>query len=158
MSHDTTHKAARRIAVIGGRSAGAEDLFRAEALGALLAKGGHTLLTGGLGGVMEAASRGAHLAGGLTVGILPGEDASEANAYLSMPIATGMGLGRNVILIRSAEAVIAIGGGHGTLSEIAHALQMGKPVAGLGTWGIEGVLRAGDVAEALKIVLDRLPC
>ncbi|KKK60906.1 hypothetical protein LCGC14_3019690, partial [marine sediment metagenome] len=90
------------------------------------------------------------------IGILPGEDTSLANPYVSVPVATGLGIARNVIIARTADALIAVGGQYGTLSEIAHALQLGKPVAGIGTWDIEGVQVARDADEAVKVILRGL--
>lgn len=122
------------IAVIGGARPTPEEAATAEAVGRALAQAGATLICGGLGGVMEAACRGAKSAGGLTVGILPGTDPGEANPYVDIPIVTGMRCARNIIIARTAQAVIAIGGSYGTLSELAYALNFGKPVVGLGTW------------------------
>jgi hypothetical protein len=117
------------IGVIGGSSATAEE--------AALAEDGAVLICGGRGGVMEAACRGAAEAGGLTIGILPGTDRSEANPYVALPIPTGIGYARNAIITRAAEAVIAIAGSFGTLSEIAFSLDFGTPVVGLRTWRVE---------------------
>jgi uncharacterized protein (TIGR00725 family) len=122
------------IAVIGGSSATPEEAAAAEAVGRALAEGGAVLVCGGRGGVMEAACRGARAAGGLTVGILPGADRRQANPYVDVPIVTGLGEARNAVVARTAQAVIAIGGSYGTLSEIAFALQFGVPVVGLETW------------------------
>ncbi|MEW6569885.1 MAG: TIGR00725 family protein [Nitrospirota bacterium] len=138
------------VAVIGGRRTEKTLLKEAEEVGRLIALRGATLVCGGLGGVMEAASRGAKSAGGPTVGILPQKDAREANQYIDIPIATGLGIGRNVIIARAADALIAIGGEYGTLSEIAFALQMGKPVVGIRTWDIKGVLNAENAADAVN--------
>ncbi len=124
------------IAVIGGSSCSTEEAQMAEAVGRELAKRGATLICGGLGGVMEAACRGAASEGGVTVGILPGDRGKTANPYVQIPIVTGMSYARNVIIVKSAQAVIAIGGSYGTLSEIAHALQNGIPVIGLNTWAL----------------------
>jgi len=124
------------IAVIGGSICTQGEAAAAETVGRALAEGGAVLICGGRGGVMEAACRGAKSAGGLTVGILPGPDWSEANPYVDIPIATGIGLARNAIVARAAQAVVAIGGSYGTLSEIAFALQFGVPVVGLGTWEV----------------------
>src|SRR5690606_6176989 len=109
-------------------------LTAAEAVGRGIARAGATLVCGGLGGVMEAACRGARAEGGLTVGILPGGDPSDANPYVEIPICTGMGYARNIIVVKSGHAVIAIDGAYGTLSEIGHALGEGLPVIGLDTW------------------------
>ena len=125
-------------------------------MGRELGSRGVVLVCGGLGGVMEAACRGAKEAGGTTVGILPGTDRSDANEFVDVPIATGLGEGRNAILVRSAEALIAIGGGYGTLSEIALALRRGNRVVGLGTWDIEGVEPAGSPEAAVETVLRDL--
>ena len=122
------------IAVIGGSRCSSEEAELAEAVGRELAKQGAILICGGLGGVMEAACKGAKSEGGVTVGILPGGDRYAANPYLDIPIVTGMGYARNVIVVKSAQAAIAIDGSYGTLSEIAHALQNHIPVIGLNTW------------------------
>ena len=144
------------IAVIGGRSAEAGLLSEAEAAGKLIARAGAVLASGGLGGIMQAASKGAKEAGGLTLGILPGDDKSAANPYVDLPVATGFGIGRNIVLVRTADALLAIGGKYGTLSEIAYALQMGKPVVGIGTWEIEGVKSAPDAQEAVALLFKEL--
>ncbi len=144
------------VAVIGGRVVEPGLLAEAERAGGLLAAAGALVITGGLGGVMEAASKGALAAGGQTIGILPGEDTREANPHVTVPVATGLGVARNVIIAHSADALIAVGGQYGTLSEIAHALQLGKPVAGIGTWDIDGVEVARDADEAVKLVFERL--
>ncbi len=122
------------VAVIGAASASVEEQEIAEEVGRRLAEAGAVLACGGRGGVMEAACRGAHKAGGLTVGILPGTDPDEGNPYLSLALPTGLGQARNAVVILAAEAVIAIGGGHGTLSEIGHTLKAGRPFVGLRTW------------------------
>lgn len=113
-------------------------------------------MCGGLGGVMEAACSGAQGAGGTTVGILPGLDRSEANAYVDVAIATGLGEARNALVVRAADAVIAIGGGYGTLSEVALALKAGKRVVGLGTWDVEGVEAVDSPESAVEAVLRDL--
>ncbi|HEV2749916.1 MAG TPA: TIGR00725 family protein [Gemmatimonadales bacterium] len=119
------------VAVVGGSSCTAQEAEWATAVGRLLALGGAVLLCGGLGGVMEAAARGAKAAGGLTIGILPGNDAADANASIDVALATGMGEMRNALIARAAQAMIAIGGGWGTLSEIALARRTNTPVVGL---------------------------
>jgi uncharacterized protein (TIGR00725 family) len=144
------------IAVIGGREADKALLKDAEEVGRLLAARGAVLVCGGLGGVMEAASRGMKSAGGLTVGILPQDHKRDANASIDVAIATGLGIGRNVIIARTADAVIAVGGEYGTLSEIAFALQLGKPVVGIGTWEIKGVVPAAGAADAVAKVFAAL--
>jgi uncharacterized protein (TIGR00725 family) len=123
----------------------------AEELGRELARAGALLVCGGLGGAMEAACRGAKGEGGKTLGILPGADRSAANRYVDVAIPTGLGEARNALIVRAADALIAIAGGYGTLSEIALALRAGKPVIGLGTWDIEGVVQASSPAEAVSL-------
>ena len=108
----------------------------AEEVGRELARQEAILVCGGLGGVMEAACKGAQAEGGITIGILPGESRQAANPYVQIPIATGIGYARNVAVVKSAQAVIAVGGSYGTLSEISHALQGGIPVIGLNTWSL----------------------
>ena len=137
----------KTIAVIGGSTPTAEESAAAEAVGRALARAGAVLICGGRGGVMEAACRGAKSAGGMTIGILPGADRREANSYVDIPILTGIGTARNAIIARTAEAVVAVGGSYGTLSEIALALTFGVPVIGLGTWAIE---RAGHPAAPIS--------
>lgn len=138
------------IAIIGAGAA--DDYLKgiAEACGSLIAKKGAVLITGGLGGVMEAACRGAKSAGGLTLGILPGDSKNSANPYIDIPVATGFGEGRNIIIVRSADGFIAIGGEYGTLSEIAFALKAGKPVIGINTWDIKGVIKAETPEESVE--------
>jgi uncharacterized protein (TIGR00725 family) len=124
------------IAVIGGGQCNRKEARLAEDVGRELAKRGAVLVCGGLGGVMEAACRGASSEGGTTIGILPGEDTHTANPHVQIPIATGLGYARNLAVVKSARAVIAVGGSYGTLSEIGHALQSGIPVIGLNTWSL----------------------
>jgi len=146
----------RRIAVFGAGICDEEIYQLAYQVGRLLAPRA-IVYTGGLGGVMEAASRGAVEAGGLTVGILPGNRAEEANPYVLVPVVTDMGHARNIILVRTAEAAIAISGGYGTLSEIAIALKTWKPVVGLKTWPqIEGVVYVETPEEAVEKVFELL--
>lgn len=141
---------ARQIGVIGAGECSREIASLAEEVGRRIALGGAVLITGGLGGVMEAASRGAQCAGGLTVGILPGFSRQEANDYVDVAIVTGFSHARNVLVVRSSDLVIAIAGEYGTLSEIALALKMGKTVIGLRTWeNIPGILRAAGAEEAV---------
>lgn len=140
-----------QIAVVGGGVCSPEVGEMAGRLGRLLAEKGHILICGGLGGVMEAVCRGAREAGGVTLGILPGEK-RDANPYVSIAVATGMGHARNVIIIKSSDAVIALPGEHGTLSEIALALKMNRPVISLGSWDIAGTIRASDPYEALELL------
>jgi len=124
------------IAVIGGGNCSPEALKLAEEVGSEIARRGAVLVCGGLGGVMEAACRGASREGGLTIGVLPGDNRQAANPYVQIPIVTGLGYARNVAVVKSAQAVIAIDGSYGTLSEIGHALQSGIPVIGLNTWSL----------------------
>ncbi len=126
----------RFIAVIGGGQCSAQEAELAETVGRELARRGAILVCGGLGGIMEAACKGASAEGGLTIGILPGDNYQAANPYVQIPLATGMGYARNIAVVKSAQAVIAIGGSYGTLSEISHALQSGIPVIGLNTWSL----------------------
>ena len=144
------------IAVIGGRKVEKSLLKEAEAVGRLLAGRNAVLVSGGLGGVMEAASRGMKSEGGLTVGLLPQDHKRDANDFIDVAIATGLGIGRNVIIARTADAVIAVGGEYGTLSEIAFALQLGKPVVGIRTWDIKGVITAVDAGDAVGKVFAAL--
>jgi uncharacterized protein (TIGR00725 family) len=124
------------IAVIGGSDCSPEVAKLAKEAGTEIARQGAVLICGGLGGVMEAACRGASREGGLTIGILPGDNRLAANPYVQIPIVTGLGYARNVAVVKSAQAVIAIDGSYGTLSEIGHALQSGIPVIGLRTWSV----------------------
>jgi uncharacterized protein (TIGR00725 family) len=144
------------IAVIGGSACSAKEAKLAETVGELLAQQGVTVICGGLTGVMEAVCRGAKSKGGLTIGILPGGDASMANPWVDIPVVTGLGEARNVVVVKSAQAVIAIGGGYGTLSEIAYALKGGIPVLGLNTWSLsrnrredDSIIRVQSATEAV---------
>jgi uncharacterized protein (TIGR00725 family) len=151
------------IAVIGPGEAGHGELAVAEEVGAAVAAAGAGLVCGGLGGVMEAACRGARSRGGLTLGLLPGLDRDAANGWVVVAVPTGLGEARNALVVRAADAVVAIGGGWGTLSEIALALKSGVPVVGLDTWEPalggevpDGIVTATDpkaaVDEALRLV------
>ena len=126
-----------QIAVIGAGVCNNEERDAAYTIGRILAENRVTLICGGMGGVMEAACRGAREHGGLTIGIVP--DTGNGNMYLDLVIRTGMGHARNVLVVQSADAVIAVGGKEGTLSEIAHALKVGRPVFTFNSWGIKGV-------------------
>jgi uncharacterized protein (TIGR00725 family) len=145
------------VAVIGPGEASAAQLDTAAAIGRGLAQGGATLVTGGLGGVMAAACRGAAGAGGTTVGLLPGADRTGANEWLTVSIPTGLGELRNGLVVRAADVVIAVGGAYGTLSEIALALRAGVPVIGLQTWQIEGVQAVGSPHVAVARALELAP-
>ena len=137
------------IAVVGAGEASPADLVRAEEVGAGLADLGAVVVTGGLGGVMEAACRGARSRRGRTLGILPGDDRDAANGWVEVAVATGMGELRNGLVVRASDALVAVGGGHGTLSEVALALKLGRPVVGLGTWAVHGVEDVSTPAEAI---------
>lgn len=148
------------VAVVGSGSAEGDELVLAEDVGRLLATRGALVVCGGLGGVMEAACRGAKASGGTTVGILPGFDRGDANRWVDVAIPTGLGEARNVLVVRAADVVIAIGGEFGTLSEIALALKTGKPVVGIGTWDLSRrgraateIVRATTPAEAVERAL-----
>ena len=136
------------ISIIGAGAPTAEIASLAEQVGRELAKRGVDMVCGGLGGVMEAACRGAKSAGGTTIGILPGNDARDANQWVDIPICTGLGHARNVIVVNTGRAVIAVDGAYGTLSEIAHALADGIPVIGLKTWELA---REGKGDESIRI-------
>ena len=125
------------ITVIGESKATDQNYSIAEKVGALIARSGATLVCGGLDGVMEAACKGAKSAGGSTIGILPGLSKNEANQWIDFPISTGLGDARNIVVVRTGFAVIAIGGAYGTLSEIGHALGDNIPVIGLRTWNFD---------------------
>ena len=144
------------IAVIGNSSCSPKEAKLAETVGELLAQQGVTVICGGLGGVMEAVCRGAKSKGGLTVGILPGKNSSMANPWVDIPVVTGIGEARNVAVVKSAQAVIAIGGSYGTLSEIAFALKSNIPVIGLNTWSLsrngqaeDSIIRVQSATEAV---------
>jgi len=148
------------IAVIGGNQCSSAGLRAAEEVGGELARRGAILICGGLSGVMEAACKGAQSAGGITIGVLPGDSRQSANPYVQIPIVTGMGYARNAIIVKSAQAIIAIDGSYGTLSEIGHALQSGIPVIGLNTWALaksgqqdNSIIPAQSPAEAVDKAL-----
>jgi uncharacterized protein (TIGR00725 family) len=145
------------VAVVGGAQCSRDEAKLAEAVGVELAKRKATLICGGLGGVMAAACKGARSAGGKTVGIVPGNTRDEANPYVDIPIVTGIGEARNVIVVNTAQAVIAIGGKFGTLSEIAYALRSKIPVVGLNTWTlskngrlVKSIIAANTPKEAVE--------
>jgi uncharacterized protein (TIGR00725 family) len=144
------------MSVIGGGTIGAEHYDTAEAVGRLLGERGHPVVCGGRGGVMEAACKGASETGGHTIGVLPGADRSAANRFVETTIATGMGNARNVLVVLNGDGVIAIDGATGTLSEIAHALDLGRPVAGLGTHELRGIEAVETPEEALAYVEARV--
>ena len=138
------------VGVIGASRCNPQEYDRAYRLGRGIAQLGAALVCGGLGGVMEAASKGAQEGGGLVIGIIPQSHPGEANPYVTVAVATGMGHARNSIIVNTAQALVAVGGEYGTLSEIALALKGGKTVLGLDTWDIPGVVRVSSVEEALK--------
>ncbi len=151
----------RFIAVIGGGQCSPQEAKLAEKVGCELARQGAILVCGGLGGVMEAACKGAYLEDGITIGILPGENRQAANPYVKIPIVTGVGYARNLAVVKSAQAVIAIGGSYGTLSEISHALQSSIPVIGLNTWSLSqggqqdnSIILAQNPTEAVNKALN----
>ena len=151
----------RFIAVIGGGQCSKEEARMAEEVGQEIARRGAILVCGGMGGVMEAACRGAGSEGGVTIGILPGDNRQAANPYVQIPIVTGMGYARNVTVVKSSQAVIAVGGSYGTLSEISYALQSGIPVIGLNTWSLSknkrqdsSIIPAHSPTEAVDKALD----
>lgn len=150
------------IAVVGPGGAAEDELAAAETVGAAIAERGAVLVCGGLGGVMEAACRGARSRLGTTVGLLPGGRRDDANGWVTVAIPTGMGEMRNALIVRSADALVAIGGAWGTLSEIALALKLGRPVVGIGTWELArggrpepGILAADDAQSAVWLALER---
>lgn len=148
------------VAVVGGGFCSPQEAILADRVGRHLAQAGAILICGGMGGVMAAACRGAKSAGGLTIGVLPGFSAEDANPQVDIPIVTGLGEARNVIIVRSAAAVIAVGGEFGTLSEIAFALKLGRPVIGLGSWELakegrpsQAIVKAQTPEEATQLAL-----
>ena len=144
------------VAVVGPGEASPDELHTAEEVGAGLAAAGVVVVTGGLGGVMEAASRGARSRRGRTLGLLPGDDRDAANGWVEIAVPTGMGELRNGLVVRAADAVVALGGGYGTLSEIALALKLGRPVVGLGTWEVHGVDHVSTPEDALALIAGLL--
>ncbi|MFB0566590.1 MAG: TIGR00725 family protein [Candidatus Aminicenantaceae bacterium] len=144
----------KRIGVIGGNQPDAKSRHISYQVGKMVAEKGAILICGGLGGVMEAASQGAKEGGGLTVGILPGNNPYQANPYIDIPIATGMGYSRNSLIAMNSDIIIAIDGQYGTLSEIAFGCIYGKKIIGLGTWEIEGVTQAESPEEAVTLALS----
>ena len=155
-----TEKRKSIIAVIGGGQPSAQESRLGEEVGRELARQGVILVCGGLGGVMEAACRGASAEGGVTIGILPGDTSKMANPFVQIPIVTGIGYARNISVVKSAQAVIAVGGSYGTLSEIAYALQSSIPVIGLNTWSLSrnglpdnSIISADNPADAVRKAL-----
>jgi len=144
------------IAVVGGHKCSKKIYKIAEEVGKLIAQEGWTLVCGGGPGVMEAACKGAKSQKGLTVGILPSFKGQEANKYLDVKIPTGLGYARNVLVVRAAEAIIAIDGAYGTLSEIAFAFNEERPVVGIDTWGIKGVKKVKTPKEAINYIKKKV--
>ena len=152
------------IGVIGASRADDELLRLAEELGQEIASRGVAIVCGGMTGVMEAVCKGARAKGGLTIGIIPSDDKNDANQFVQIPIVTGMGVGRNVMLVKTADVLIAVGGEYGTLSEIAHALNIGKKVISLHSWQLEratdgpipGLIDVGSPKEAVDLALDAI--
>jgi uncharacterized protein (TIGR00725 family) len=153
------------VGVIGSSKAEGDLLALAEEVGAEIAKRGAAVVCGGLTGVMEAVCKGARREGGLTIGIIPSDNRNDANPYVQIPIVTGMGMGRNVMLVKTADVVIAVGGEYGTLSEIAHALNLGKTVIGLRSWKlakahtkpIPDLIEVDSPKEAVDLALSIIP-
>ncbi|MFB6069745.1 MAG: TIGR00725 family protein [Halanaeroarchaeum sp.] len=141
-----------RVSVIGGGTVTDEEYAVARGVGETLAVRGHTVVCGGLTGVMEAVAAGTAEGGGRTIGILPGEDVGAANEFVDVPIATGLGNARNVLVVLNGQAAVAIDGATGTLSELGHALDLGRPVAGIGTHDVEGVEHVETATEAVDYV------
>ena len=142
------------VAIVGASEASATQMDTAETVGRLLASAGAVVVCGGRGGVMAAGCRGVAEAGGIAVGILPGLDRGAANEWVTVAVATGLGELRNGVIVRAADAVIAIGGAYGTLSEIALALEAGLPVLGLETWDIDGVEHTSSPEDAVSRALE----
>ncbi len=155
MSEQSTPFVWPLISVVGGATCSDEEADLALEVGRLAAAARVGIVCGGGGGVMEAVCKGACEGGGLTVGILPGVDPAAANPWVQVAIASGLGEARNALVARSGQGVIAIGGGYGTLSEIALALKWGKRVAGLQSWSLPGVHQAATPVAALAYILDK---
>ena len=145
----------KHIGVIGAGKCSDKTYQLARKLGSEIGKKGWILVCGGLGGVMEAAARGCAEAGGMTVGILPGVDKTSANLYIKIPLATGLGEGRNLLVVRASDVLVSVAGGYGTLSEIALALKGNKPVIGLETWeDIQDVQYVSNPEEAVQKISE----
>lgn len=142
-----------RIGVIGGSNPDEQSYELAFTVGRYIAENDSILICGGLSGIMEAAARGAKEAGGVTVGILPGNSPLDANPYIDIAIATGLGYTRNSLVAMNSDVIIAVDGQYGTLTEIAYGFIYGKKVIGLGTWEIEGVIKAQSAEEAMELAL-----
>ena len=149
-------RAMPRVAVIGGNEAGTESLEFAFQMGRRIAEAACVLVTGGRGGVMEAACRGAKTGGGMVLGILPGLNRNEANPWVDIAVTTGLGHMRNALVVSNADFVVAVAGAYGTLSEIAHAGILGIPVFGLGTWEIPGVIPLQTPSQVMERILKSI--
>jgi len=146
-----------KIGVLGASSCNETIASIAYEVGQEVVRQGAVLICGGLGGVMEAASKGAKAAGGLTVGILPGSSAKDGNPYIDLTIVTDMGQARNIILVQSSDAVIAVSGAYGTLSEIAIALKLGVPCIGIQTWEIDRrIIGVKSPEQAVRLAIDKI--
>lgn len=144
------------IGVIGANHCGKKVTQLAHEVGQEIAKAGAVLVCGGLGGVMEAACQGAKVQGGTTIGIIPGAKRTEANPYVDFPIVTDLGYARNILVVRNSQAVIALPGKYGTLSEIAFCLNYKIPLISLSNWKIKGMLKAKNPVEAVKLALKKI--
>jgi len=144
------------VSVIGGRQCGKEVEQTAHNLGKKLAKVAEILISGGLSGTMKAVCAGFKAEGGLVIGILPSYDKADANEFVDIAIPTGLGLARNVLVVKSADVVVALPGEAGTLSEIAYCLQFNIPVISLGSWKIPGTIQVGSLEEAIEEVKKRM--
>jgi uncharacterized protein (TIGR00725 family) len=142
-----------QIGVVGAGECNEAVARQAESVGRAVARAGAVLVCGGLGGVMEAAARGARHEGGFTLGLLPGVDKEAANGFIDCAVATGLGHFRNFVVAQTADVLIAIAGRYGTLSEIAMALNLGKSVVGLGSWDVDGVVPASSPEEAVRLAI-----
>lgn len=145
-----------RVSVVGGGSVERSGERTAVEVGTLLAERGHTVVCGGLGGVMKAVCRGAKLKGGTTIGILPGERRSDANEYVDVAVATGLGHARNALVVMNGDAVIALDGGGGTLSEVGFSFVFDRPIAGLDTHDVEGIEPCETPNDAVTYVESRV--
>lgn len=144
------------IGVLGGSDCGADDYEAAFQVGRLIALNNYILVCGGYGGIMEAAAKGAKSENGITIGIIPSDSAEDANPFIDIPVVTGMGIGRNIIIVRSSDVLVAVNGKYGTLSEIAFACQLGKKVIGLNTWNIPDVVPVSTPEEVLEKIKNYL--